>query len=264
MRLQLVFLVCVLLLSTTGLSQKEKSITIYLIGDSTMADYSGDYDPGKDYLTTRYPMTGWGQVFQPLFTKSNVADFKNLFVADRVIVDNRARGGRSTRTFFQEGRWRSVYDELKKDDLVIIQFGHNDAAESKTERFVNIEGYKEFLRLYISQTRERGGIPIVLTPVCRNYPWNNGHLENVHGDYPAAAREVAEEMSVLLIDLNELSMDAFSEKGKNYVTEKYFMNVPPGKFDAYPEGLSDNTHFQPEGAEVVAGLVFEALKTLEK
>lgn len=59
-------------------------------------------------------------------------------------------------------------------------------------------------------------------------------------------------------------MDAFSEKGKEYVTEHYFMNLPPGKYEAYPDGQSDNTHFQPEGARAVAGLVFEALKTLAK
>lgn len=255
--------ITIVCLALSSFSWQKPYTTIYLIGDSTMADYSGDYNPGKDYMKTRYPMTGWGQVFQSFFNEFQKGDFNGIIATDSIYIDNRARGGRSTRTFFQEGRWRSVYSTLKKGDLVIMQFGHNDAAEKKTERYVNIEGYKEFLRLYVNQTRDKGATPIILTPVARNYPWKDGHLENVHGAYPNAAKAIAKELDVLLIDLNQLSMDAFSRKGKEYVSENYFMNIPAGKFEAYPEGLSDNTHFQPEGAKAVAALVFEALKNLQ-
>ncbi|HRV53977.1 MAG TPA: GDSL-type esterase/lipase family protein, partial [Mangrovimonas sp.] len=174
-----------------------------------------------------------------------------------------ARGGRSTRTFFQEGRWRSVYEVLTPGDVVIMQFGHNDAAKNKTERYVNIEGYKEFLRLFVLQTLQKGAKPIILTPVARNYPWKDGKLENVHGAYPEAAKAVASEMGVALIDLNQLSMDFFSKKGKDFVSKTYFMNLPPGVYEAYPEGQSDNTHFQPDGAKAVAQLVFDALKIIK-
>ncbi|MCB0636757.1 MAG: rhamnogalacturonan acetylesterase [Lewinella sp.] len=240
-----------------------RPVVIYLIGDSTVADYSGDYDPGKDYYATRYPVTGWGQVFQELFAGADLAAFADVFEADSVIIDDRARGGRSTRTFFQEGRWRAVHEALQPGDVVMMQFGHNDAAENKPERYVDIQGYQEFLRLFVSQTRERGAVPIILTPVCRNYPWVDGALENVHGEYPQAALDVAREMGVLAIDLNALSMEAFSRKGRDYVTEHYFMNLPPNVYEAYPDGASDNTHFQPEGARAVAGLVFEAMKELK-
>ena len=145
----------------------------------------------------------------------------------------------------------------------MIQFGHNDAAVDKHERYVNITGYKEYLRLFINQTREKGATPILLTPVARNYPWKDGRLNNVHGDYPQAVKDVAKEMNVLLIDLNQLSMEAFSAKGQEYVSSQYFMNLPAGKYVAYPEGQKDNTHFQPEGATEVARLVFEGLKSLQ-
>ncbi|MBL3656107.1 rhamnogalacturonan acetylesterase [Fulvivirga sediminis] len=237
-------------------------VHIYLIGDSTVANYADNYDPGKDYMKTRYPVTGWGQVFQPYVTADSLSSI-SIIKADSAVVDDRARGGRSTRTFFQEGRWRSVYKQLKKNDVVIMQFGHNDAAENKPERYVDIEGYKEFLRLYIEQTLQKEAIPIVLTPVCRNYPWENGHLENVHGEYPDAAKEVANEYDVPLIDLNQLSMDAFSKKGQEYVSEHYFMNLPAGKYEAYPDGQNDNTHFQPEGAKIISQLVFNALKNIQ-
>lgn len=238
-------------------------VTVYLAGDSTMADYSNNYDEGKDYMKTRYPVTGWGQVFQQFLVSDSLHKVRGIIKSDSVIVDDRARGGRSTRTFFQEGRWRAVFEDLKKDDVVIIQFGHNDAAENKTERYVDIEGYKEFLRLYVSQTRQKGAHPIILTPVARNYPWENDRLENVHGEYDQAAEDVANEMDVLFIDLNQRSMDHFSEKGMEYVSEKYFMNLPAGVYEAYPEGQKDNTHFQPEGATAVARLVFEGLQELK-
>lgn len=243
-------------------TNKDEVSTVYLIGDSTMADYSGDYDPDKDYMKVRYPVTGWGQVFQSFLVSDSIFKVKNLIKTNRAIVDDRARGGRSTRTFFQEGRWRSVFDSLKKQDLVLMQFGHNDAAESKTERYVNIEGYKEFLRLFVSQTREKGAIPIILTPVARNYPWEDGKLQNVHGEYDQAPKDVAKELNVMLIDLNQKSLDFFTKMGKSIVTENYFMNLPPHIYEAYPNGQNDNTHFQPKGAKEVARLVFEGMKEL--
>ena len=237
--------------------------TLFLIGDSTMADYSGNYEVGKDYMKTRYPLMGWGQVFQHFMVKDSLDKISNLIKVDSVKVDNRARGGRSTRTFFQEGRWRSVVADLHKGDIVIIQFGHNDASEQKPERYVNIEGYKEFLRLFVKQTKDQGATPILLTPVARNYPWENGHLENVHGEYPEAMKDIAYELDVPIIDLNQLSINAFSSKGEDYVTKNYFMNLPANVYEAYPEGIKDNTHFQPEGAKAVAQLVFDALKNLK-
>ena len=154
----------------TAFDKSKSRTTVYLIGDSTMADYANNYEEGKDYMKTRYPVTGWGQVFQQFLVKDSLKQINKLIKTDSVFVDDRARGGRSTRTFFQEGRWRAVYENLKKDDLVLMQFGHNDAAEDKPERYVNIEGYKEFLRLFIEQTRAKGAKPIILTPVARNFP----------------------------------------------------------------------------------------------
>ncbi|PRD46498.1 rhamnogalacturonan acetylesterase [Sphingobacterium haloxyli] len=251
----IIFAVGVLLASFSN----QKVTTIYLIGDSTVADYSLE----NDYDSKRYPLVGWGQMFQPFFLADSLKHVEHLLgKVDQVKVDDRAKGGRSTRTFFQEGRWSAVYNALQKGDVVMIQFGHNDAAENKPERYVDIQGYKEFLRLFINQTRQKGALPILLTPVARNYPWKDGRLHNVHGEYPQAVKEVAAEMDVKLIDLNELSMAHFSEKGQDYVTKNYFMNFSAGQFQAYPDGQKDNTHFQTAGGKAVAQLVFDAIKGL--
>lgn len=249
--------------STTAKPNK-KVTHIYLIGDSTMADYTGDYDPGKSYMKVRYPITGWGQVFQPFFTKDSLASLKPAITTDSVAVIDRAHGGRSTRTFFQEGRWRYVYEHLQSKDYVIMQFGHNDSSEKHPERYVNIQGYKEFLRLFVTQTREKGGNPVIVTPVARNYPWKDGKLNNAHGEYWQAPIDIAKEMNVPYIDLNKLSMEYFTSKGQDFTTNKYFMNLPENLYEAYPKGQKDNTHFQPEGAKVVASLVYKEFKNLIK
>lgn len=244
--------------SDNNARQDIKIVKIWLIGDSTLTDYSKE----NNYKVKKYPKTGWGQVFQQFVSGKNLEALKEWFNADSVIVENHAVGGRSTRSFFQEGRWRKVYDELEAGDFVFIQFGHNDASVKKTERYVDTEGYKEFLRLYVAQTREKGASPVLITPVARNYPWEGEVLKNVHGEYPAGMKAIAAETNTSLIDLNELSMRFFSEKGREYVSKYYFMNLPEGKYEAYPEGLDDNTHFQPEGANEVARLVYKGLKDL--
>jgi len=241
-------------------SAQPKSQTIYLIGDSTVADYSLE----DQYAEKRYPLVGWGQEFGVFLQKDSLKALphKLQINSSTVRLDNRAKGGRSTRTFFEEGRWRSVYTALQKNDLVLIQFGHNDAAVDKTERYVTVAGYQEFLRLYIHQTREKGAIPILLTPVARNYPWKDGALSNVHGEYPQAMKAIADELAVDIIDLSQLSMDFFSTKGQDYVSKEYFMNLGPQLYPAYPDGQKDNTHFQVAGGKAVAQLVYNALKKL--
>ncbi len=239
---------------------RKKITRVWLIGDSTVADYSLD----KDYRSKRYPIMGWGQVFQSFMASDSLPMIRQLVRSDSVIVEDKARGGRSTRSFFEEGRWSEVYRSLSPGDLVLIQFGHNDASVNKGERYTSLTGYKEYLRLYVNQSREKGALPILVTPVARNYPWKDGRLGNTHGDYPAAMREVASETGTFLIDLTELSMDFFTRRGRDYVTVTYFMNFPPGLYEGYPDGSSDNTHFQPAGATAVAQLVFSAMKELRR
>lgn len=248
----------ILVVTLLSFSPAKKTVHLYLIGDSTVADYTLD----SGYMEKKYPLNGWGQVFQPFFCKDSLAKVRNFISADSVLVVDKARGGRSTRTFFEEGRWAEVFKALQKGDIVMMQFGHNDAAVDKPERYVNISGYKEYLRLYVNQTREKGGIPVLITPVNRNYPWKDGKLSNAHGEYPNAVKAVAKELNVKLIDLTQRSIDAFTAKGQAYVTSKYFMNFEKGLYPGYPEGQKDNTHFQREGAVAVAQLVFDSLKKL--
>lgn len=237
---------------------KPKPVKVYLIGDSTVADYTMD----EGYMQKKYPITGWGQVFQQFLTKDSLKKLNKLIKSDSALVVDKAKGGRSTRTFFEEGRWKDVLSTLEKNDLVLIQFGHNDAAKDKPERYVDIPGYKDFLRMYVKETRAKGAFPVIITPVTRNYPWKDGKLGSAHGEYPQAVKDVAKELNVPIIDLTSLSADFFTTKGNEFVSKHYFMNLDSAKYEAYPKGQKDNTHFQPEGAKEVARLVYEELKKI--
>jgi lysophospholipase L1-like esterase len=239
---------------------KPKPVKVFLIGDSTVADYTLD----EGYLQKKYPITGWGQVFQQFLKKDSLKKLNRLIKSDSALVIDKAKGGRSTRTFFEEGRWKEVLSTLEKNDLVLIQFGHNDAAKDKPERYVDIPGYKDFLRMYVKETRAKGALPVLITPVTRNYPWKDGKLGSAHGEYPQAVKDVAKELNTPVIDLTSLSASFFTAKGNEFVSKHYFMNLDSAQYEAYPKGQKDNTHFQPEGAKAVAQLVYNELKNINR
>ena len=153
------------------------SFTVHLTGDSTMAE--------KD-LTGGNPERGWGMMFQN-------------FLDSGVKVVNYAQNGRSTKSFRDLGLWDKVYAAIEPGDYVFIEFGHNDAKESDPARYAAPWGeYRENLRFFIDKTREKGGIPVLLTPVARRWFKADGLDRNCHGDYPAAMKAVADEMGVTL------------------------------------------------------------------
>ena len=249
-------------LALLSFKKEDRIPRIYIVGDSTVMDYEDYYD---DYMERSYPLTGWGQSFKAYMKKDSLDALNGLLGGDTAVLENRAIGGRSTRSFFQEGRWRSIYDSLQPGDVVLIQMGHNDAtaAELRPHRAVTPVGYQEFLRMYISMSRDKGATPVLITPMNQDN-WNeDGTIKQSHGDYYPAMLEVAKEMKVQCFDLTKASMELFQEKGREYVTSHYFMNLPAGKYTSKPEGLKDHTHFQTEGAAALAQLVYDGLKAFK-
>ena len=119
---------------------------LYLAGDSTMAQK----------LAERRPETGWGEALQQYFD------------IDQVRVDNRARNGRSTRSFIAEGRWQAILDDLRAGDYVIIQFGHNDESKEKGDRYTVPEQFKANLTRFVQDVRGKHATPIL--PMCLQSP----------------------------------------------------------------------------------------------
>lgn len=232
-KLPLLFLCTLLLYAFT----KRQHTTLWMMGDSTMAV--------KDQ--SKFPETGWGVPFATLF-KSNVQ------------VENKAKNGRSTRSFISEGRWQEIYDQLKSGDYLFIQFGHNDEKINKPNVGTDIGTFKANLSMFIIKAREKGAEPILLTPIARRY-FEQGVLVDTHEGYPAATREVADSLQVPLIDLTEKTNRLLIKLGEQK-SEKLFLHLKPGHKN-YPEGVADNTHLSDEGAMTVAKLAVEGMKELK-
>jgi len=211
--------------------------TVYMAGDSTMA-----IKDVKDY-----PETGWGVPFQ-------------YFFDDSVTVDNRAKNGRSTRTFIEEGRWKSIADALQPGDYVIIQFGHNDEVEKKVDRYTPPGQYKANLARFVRETRAHGAEPLLLTPVTRRYFDKDGQIEHTH-PYTPLVREVAKEEKVTLIDMDEVTRAYFQQLGDSNSALR-FNHIPPGEHPNYPVGVRDDTHFNHLGAREVAQLFLRELNRI--
>lgn len=236
------FFLVILFTSSFSATQEGKR-KIYIIGDSTVATYR----------ESDYPMTGWGQVLQ-LF-----------FETDSIEVVNRAIGGRSSRSFWEEGRWDEVTALLDSNDYVFIQFGHNDRDFTKPERYTDTADYKDYLRIYVNETRDKGATPVLVSPMVMN-AWAGTTLRNVftegENDYRGAMLEVAEELDALFVDLNIKSHSFVSGLGMEYATHFIYMGLDPGEYPNYPEGRSDGTHFQEMGALEMARLVVEGISEL--
>ena len=218
---------------------QEVKVRIFLIGDSTMAD-----KPLADN-----PERGWGQMFPMFFT-------------DQVQIDNYAKNGRSTKSFIDEGRWKTVFDKLQKGDYVFIQFGHNDEKKDDTTRYTKPHTtFKTNLLKFVKESKEKGAVPVLLTPVARRKFDKDNKLVSTHGEYPEVVKEVAKEQNVPLIDLEKSSTILFNKLGPEG-TKKIFLWIPPGEYKTLPEGKEDNTHFQQDGAIKIAGLVVDGIKEL--
>ena len=217
---------------------EKKKIKVWLIGDSTMSIKE----------KKAWPETGWGMPFINFWDST-------------VTVDNRAKNGRSTRSFMTEGLWKSVIDELAEGDYVFIQFGHNDEVPTK-KTATTPEEFKTNLIKYITETRDKKAIPILLTSVARRKFDAAGKLESTHEAYSNITRAVAKETNSLFIDVDQKSQVLLQQMGVE--GSRYLFNqLKPGEHPNYPNGVEDNTHFSELGARKMAQLVLAEIRNLK-
>lgn len=226
-----------LLVAMMAFTSADQKTQIFLIGDSTLSQKA----PGDA------PETGWGMPLQ------------NFFDTDKVKVQNHAMNGRSTKSFIREGRWDKVLNDLKSGDYVFIQFGHNDSKNQDTSRYAAPQNeYRKNLIRFVTETRSKGGIPVLLTPVMRRRFDEKGKFFDTHGDYPAAVKAVANEMKVPLIDLHKASESVIVAMGEEE-SKDLFLHLPAGIYSKYPKGVIDDTHFSEYGAATMASLVAKGI-----
>jgi pectinesterase len=212
--------------------------TIWLVGDSTMSDKEAK----------AFPETGWGMPFEHFFDST-------------VTIDNRAKNGRSTRSFIAEGLWEGVVDHLRRGDYVFIQFGHNDEVKEKTDRFTTPAEFTDNLERYISDTRKKHAVPVLLTPVTRRRFSPDGTAEETHPVYADLVREVAAKQKVALIDMDAKSIALLQDAGP-VRSIQWYNHLAPGEHPNYPDGRKDDTHFSPAGARKMADLVLQGIAAL--
>ena len=236
-----------ILFSSFILLEKDKPV-FYIIGDSTVKNGDG---------TGKNNQMGWGTVITPFFDTT------------RIDVRNHAIGGRSSRTFITEGRWDKILATLKRDDYVIMQFGHNDAgplddtarargtirgiSEDSTEIYNPIRKIKEvvhsygwYMRRYLRETKAKGAIPIVCSLVPREN-WKDGKVIRSADSYALWAKQIAQQEGAHFIDLNERIAVKYEELGEQEV-HKFFP--------------ADHTHTNLEGAKLNAEIVANELKKI--
>lgn len=212
---------------------------LYVIGDSTASNYKEDLAP----------RTGWAQVLQDAFDPA------------KLIVDNRARSGRSSKSFYDEGAWTPIADALKPGDFVFIQFGHNDSKKDDPKRYTEpATTYTEHLQRYIDETRAKGATPILVTSINRN-SWNeDGTFRNSLDGYPDAMRALAKKTDTSLLDLCERTRVLYESLGQEK-TKALFMYLDKGASPNFPDGISDGTHLCLHGAKTICDLVVAELKS---
>ena len=213
--------------------------TIYIVGDST-ASIKAPEDR---------PETGWGEAFADQLSGTTK-------------LQNFARNGRSTRSFVAEGRWQTVVDQLNQDDIVLIQFGHNDQKLYDYKRFADPwRDYPLYLRTFINDVRKKGAYPVLLTPIERRKFDTDGSVSQTHRPYPQVMRDLARTLNVPLIDANAFSRDWLTKLGKQ-ASKGYFLHLPAGVNPNYADGIADDTHLNEKGAKVIAEFVAQELEQL--
>ena len=239
----------------------DKTTTIFVIGDSTAANK--DTTGGK-------VERGWGMMLQQCFD------------ADFIVVDNHAINGRSSKSFLDEGRWDKVLAKIQPGDYVIIQFGHNDEKSQPARHTDPGSTFDYNLAKYVRETREKGGIPVLMNSVVRrnflveapviaddeqlrNTTFSDGSkmvegdsLIDTHGLYRVAPRDVARRMNVHFVDANQITHDLEQGLGTE-ASKKLHMWYLPNTEPTEPKGKQDNTHYNIYGAHQVARLLADAL-----
>jgi lysophospholipase L1-like esterase len=235
--IRLGMMACVALLAV---SCKTTQPTIFMAGDST-SEYATQEKKGY--------IRGWAQML-PLYLDN-----------DKVKMDIRSRGGRSTKSFIADGIWDKLINDVKKGDYVFIQFGHNDASK-RPERHASYADYRKNLIRMINEVRAKGATPVLLTSVVQRTFMNKVLIDDRLKGYPAIMRKLAKEMDVMLIDCHQKTRDFVVTIGDE-ASKPYYRYLPPGVDPFKPKGIADDTHMMEKGAKRVAAFVAEGMLELD-
>jgi len=213
----------------------DNATTIFLCGNSTVVDQDNE------------PWCGWGQMLP-------------RFMDEKISVANYAESGEAANSFVSAGRFKKLLSVLKPGDFVFVEFGHNDQKQ-KGPGVGAYTTYKENMRKYITETRAKGGIPVLVPSMHRRSFDANGKIINTLSDYPDAVRQLAAEEKVALIDLNAMSKILYETWGP-VESMKAFVHYPANTFPNQTKALADNTHFNSYGGYELAKCIVQGIKSI--
>lgn len=237
--------------------------TLFIASDSTVQTYESNY----------YPQTGWGQVLDVFFgdlVEERECDNCNYsqsqtYETTNVIVENRAIGGRSSKSFVDEGKLDDLLEDVKPGDYVFVQWGHNDATYSRPNRYVSSDDFEKWIQVYVDGTIQRGATPILVTPVARySYTTDEeGNLVSFASNFEAYRQvmlQMAEEQNLAIVDLTQRSIDVCNSFGIEG-SKSLFLHLNAGDYPdgAYAGGATDSTHLQYYGAYKFAQCVAQGI-----
>lgn len=236
---------------------------IFLVSDSTVQSYEEYY----------YPQTGWGQVFWECFKESGkMKESKcetcsypqsRVYEMPSVTIENRAIGGRSSRSFIEEGKLKEIEPVLCSGDYMLVQFGHNDATVQRPERYVAAEDFHTYIQQYIDLCRERSVQCILVTPVARRNCDDTDTFKISFDEYRQVMLNMAAQQDLPVLDLGKVSADYLNTIG-NEKSKELYLHTKKGQYEgAYIEGVEDNTHLSITGARIYAGMVSQLIKRNE-
>ena len=244
-----------IILSIFLLSGRTEKVRLFMAGDSTMAEKpltktAVDSITGEKSEET-FLERGWGMLV-PMYLDD-----------DKITVENLAQNGRSTRTFIEQGWWEKITSQLHKGDIVVIQFGHNDGAQNKPDRYTSPEDYRKNLIKMVDEVRAKKATQILCTPIMRRKFDKEGKIVDTHGVYPEIVREVAQQKKVALVDMQKMTTEWLTTEGVEN-SKKFFHKIPAdGSSKLFPKGLDDNTHLNETSAKIVAGMFIQEVKSRE-
>lgn len=217
------------------ITAKDNLTVVYLAGDSTVTDQDVE------------PWASWGQ-------------FITNYFDDSVVVANYAYSGSSLSSFKNGNRLKKILNQIKKGDYLFVEFGHNDE-KIKGEGNGAWGSYSGLLTEFVESAKEKGAIPVLVTPTQRRF-FENGTLKETHGDFPAAMRDVAQKNNIALIDVTKMTTELYEAWGDE-PSRKAFVQYPANTFPGQEKALDDNTHFNSFGANEIALCVLKGIRELD-
>jgi len=245
--------------------QKRQIPRIFLVSDSTVQSYEKRF----------YPQTGWGQVLWQFFQGNEqyreypaehcTYSLARTYELPRIVIENRSIGGRSAKSFYDEGKLDQVLEILCPGDYMFVQFAHNDATAIRPNRYIPAVDFPFYIQRYINACRRRGARCVLVTPVTMRVLEEDGSNKLCFAEYREQMLRLGEEQNVPVLDLGKRSNDYVNQIGSEE-SKNLYMWLEEGEYPegAYAAGVSDKAHLQEYGARVYADMVAQMIQEYDR